>query len=131
MAQKLYDSLDPYEVARAQAGLRSSRSEGQRRMTEIYGQGSAFTPSGDARSLEFAPAWWSGIGPVRGGAGTALVGLHDQVAAAIERFRQTGSGLWCCPDTRISRRAMTWGMGLPALQRLSVTVTNRPGNPQR
>lgn len=55
VAQKIYDSIDPADVARAQAGLKTSQSVGQRRMSEIHGRGSGFVPGGDARALEFSP----------------------------------------------------------------------------
>lgn len=71
VAQNLLDQLDQEEVARIQEGLARSQSEGQRRMTELHGQGAAFTAGADARSLEIAPNLWAGVGLVRGGAGTA------------------------------------------------------------
>jgi alkanesulfonate monooxygenase len=40
--------------------------------------------SGVASDLEIYPHLWAGVGLVRGGAGTALVGSHEQVADLIE-----------------------------------------------
>lgn len=37
-----------------------------------------------------APNLWAGIGLVRGGAGTALVGSHEQVADRIEEYHRLG-----------------------------------------
>ncbi len=127
VAQKLYDAIDPADVARAQAGLRTSQSEGQRRMSEIHGRGSGFVSGGDARALEFAPGLWSGIGLLRGGAGTALVGSHDQVAAGIDAFRQSGIRHFILSGYPHLEESFQVGEGtVPALHRRGVTVTNRP-----
>ena len=37
-----------------------------------------------------APNLWAGIGLVRGGAGTALVGSHDEVADRIAEYHELG-----------------------------------------
>lgn len=125
-AQRLYDSLDPDDIARAQAGLRTSQSEGQRRMSEIHGRGGAYRPGGDARSLEFAPGLWSGIGLVRGGAGTALVGSHDRVAETIDTFRAAGIRHFVLSGYPHLEESFRVGEGtVPALLRRGVTVTNR------
>ncbi|PRC49005.1 alkanesulfonate monooxygenase, partial [Mycobacterium sp. ITM-2017-0098] len=44
----------------------------------------------DARTLEIAPNLWAGIGLVRGGAGTALVGSHHEVADRIAEYAEVG-----------------------------------------
>ena len=44
----------------------------------------------DARSLEIAPNLWAGVGLVRGGAGTALVGSHTDVADRIAEYAEIG-----------------------------------------
>lgn len=91
-AQRLLDALDPREVARIQQGLARSQSEGQRRMTALHGQGRAFGAHTAARDLEIAPNLWAGVGLVRGGAGTALVGSYAQVAERIGEYREAGLG---------------------------------------
>jgi alkanesulfonate monooxygenase len=45
---------------------------------------------GAAGSLLLAPNLWAGIGLVRGGAGTALVGSHAEVADRLEELHQLG-----------------------------------------
>lgn len=125
VAQKIYDSIDPDDVARAQAGLKTSQSVGQRRMSEIHGRGEGFVAGGDARALEFSPGLWSGIGLLRGGAGTALVGSHDQVAATIDAFRQSGIRHFILSGYPHLEESFQVGEGtVPALQRRGVTVTN-------
>jgi len=42
------------------------------------------------KGLEVAPNLWAGVGLVRGGAGTALVGNPQQVAARIEEYAALG-----------------------------------------
>jgi alkanesulfonate monooxygenase len=85
VAQRLLDGLDPDEVATAQAVLRTSQSVGQQRMLALHaGAGST------AADLEISPNLWAGIGLVRGGAGTALVGSHEQVAERITEYHDLG-----------------------------------------
>lgn len=81
-ANRLLDALDQTTVDRVQQGLTRSESEGQRRMLELHG--------GSRDNLEIAPNLWAGVGLVRGGAGTALVGSHEQVAERIEEYHAVG-----------------------------------------
>jgi alkanesulfonate monooxygenase len=41
-------------------------------------------------ALTVAPNLWAGIGLVRGGAGTALVGSYDSVAERIREYAEIG-----------------------------------------
>ena len=84
-AGRLLDSIDPSQVKRVQDSLARSQSEGQKRMIELH-QGRDH----DLRSLEVAPNLWAGVGLVRGGAGTALVGSHEEVAERIEEYAAIG-----------------------------------------
>jgi alkanesulfonate monooxygenase len=81
-ATRLLDDLDPERIAAAQAGLATSESEGQRRMTALH--------RGSTTTLEIAPNLWAGVGLVRGGAGTALVGSHTEVAERILEYHALG-----------------------------------------
>lgn len=45
---------------------------------------------GSRDGLEIHPNLWAGIGLVRGGAGTALVGSHDEVAELIKEYHALG-----------------------------------------
>ncbi|MFJ8469043.1 LLM class flavin-dependent oxidoreductase [Streptomyces swartbergensis] len=82
-ANRLLDGFDPETVASVQAGLARSESEGQRRMLALHGGGSR-------ERLVVHPNLWAGIGLVRGGAGTALVGSHDEVAERIKEYQALG-----------------------------------------
>jgi alkanesulfonate monooxygenase len=81
-ADRLIAGIDDETVAKVQAGLRRSESEGQRRMLELNG--------GSKDDLEIYPNVWAGVGLVRGGAGTALVGSHAEVADRIEEYHSVG-----------------------------------------
>ncbi|MSZ76107.1 MAG: LLM class flavin-dependent oxidoreductase, partial [Actinobacteria bacterium] len=43
-----------------------------------------------AHDLEVSPGLWTGVGLVRGGAGTSLVGSHEEVADLIEDYHRLG-----------------------------------------
>ncbi|MGW5720116.1 LLM class flavin-dependent oxidoreductase [Amycolatopsis sp. NPDC003865] len=85
-AQKLLDALSPEQVAQAQAQLAASESVGQQRMVALHGG----RTDGGVRGLEIHPNLWAGVGLVRGGAGTALVGSHEEVADLIEEYHSVG-----------------------------------------
>jgi alkanesulfonate monooxygenase len=63
-------------------------SEGQRRMAALHG--GRFDKSDVRRGLEVSPNLWAGVGLVRGGAGTALVGNPEQVAERIQEYAALG-----------------------------------------
>jgi alkanesulfonate monooxygenase len=86
-AARMLAELDDGEVASTQAALARSGSSGQQRMLALL---ASFRQSGQARDLEVYPGLWAGIGLVRGGAGTALVGSHQQVADLIEEYAALG-----------------------------------------
>ncbi|TCO64877.1 LLM class flavin-dependent oxidoreductase [Actinocrispum wychmicini] len=85
-AGKLLDALDPDQVAKAQAQLAASESVGQQRMVQLH-RGAL---DAGVRGLEIHPGLWAGIGLVRGGAGTALVGSHAEVADLIAEYHSLG-----------------------------------------
>jgi alkanesulfonate monooxygenase len=89
-ADRLVDALDDETVRSAQAGLSRSQSEGQRRMLALHETNRADGTWHDARALEIAPNLWAGVGLVRGGAGTALVGSHTEVADRITEYAEIG-----------------------------------------
>ncbi|GAA3292014.1 hypothetical protein GCM10020295_10200 [Streptomyces cinereospinus] len=82
MAHRLLDDLDAGTIAAAQAALGRSESVGQRRMPALHG--------GSRDRLEIYPNLWAGVGLVRGGAGTALVGSHAEVADRIAEYHALG-----------------------------------------
>jgi len=66
-AQKIFSRMDPV---------------GQQRMAQLHG--------GHRDQLEISPNLWAGVGLVRGGAGTALVGDAATVAARIREYQDAG-----------------------------------------
>jgi alkanesulfonate monooxygenase len=90
-AGRLMSGIDPEAVLAARADFAATQSEGQRRMAEMSAAaGEGERVPDDPRALEVYPNLWSGVGLVRGGAGTALVGSHEQVADRIEEYRDLG-----------------------------------------
>jgi alkanesulfonate monooxygenase len=81
-ARRLIERVDQTTIQTVQEGLARSESEGQRRMRALHG--------GSTDNLEVSPNLWAGVGLVRGGAGTALVGSHAQVAERIEEYARLG-----------------------------------------
>ncbi|WP_028657084.1 LLM class flavin-dependent oxidoreductase [Nocardioides sp. J54] len=81
-ADRLLSEIDPETVRKVQEGLRRSESEGQRRMLDLH--------DGRTDDLEVYPNVWAGVGLVRGGAGTALVGSHEEVADRIQEYAELG-----------------------------------------
>lgn len=87
-AAELVQHLDEGVVAAAQAKFASMDSVGQRRMAELHG--GRFNKADVRQGLEIAPNLWAGVGLVRGGAGTALVGNPQQVADRIKEYAALG-----------------------------------------
>lgn len=81
-AEELIQYVDDATIAAAQAKFKSMDSVGQRRMAELH--------NGDRSKLEVSPNLWAGVGLVRGGAGTALVGDPETVAARIQEYADLG-----------------------------------------
>jgi alkanesulfonate monooxygenase len=85
-AQDLYDHMDEQSVARTQRGVSGTDSVGQQRMSALHGG----RKPGDLRDLEIYPNLWSGIGLVRNGPGTAIVGSPEQVVERIHEYADAG-----------------------------------------
>ncbi|HET7542693.1 MAG TPA: FMNH2-dependent alkanesulfonate monooxygenase [Polyangiaceae bacterium] len=81
-AEDLISHLDDSAIRAAQQSFSRFDSEGQRRMSELHG--------GRRDNLEVSPDLWAGVGLVRGGAGTALVGDADTVAKRLLEYRALG-----------------------------------------
>ena len=85
-AEELISRVDDDTVIRAQAAFARMDSEGQRRMAALHAGGAKRSRA----DLEISPNLWAGVGLVRGGAGTALVGDAKTVAARIEEYAALG-----------------------------------------
>jgi len=85
-AQRLLDGIPAGAIEATQRTLKDMESVGQARMLSLH-QNAKFS---HARELEVYPNLWAGVGLVRGGAGTALVGSHTQVAERIAEYEALG-----------------------------------------
>jgi len=81
-ANRLIEHISDDTIAAAQQSFARFDSEGQRRMAALHG--------GRRDQLEIAPNLWAGVGLVRGGAGTALVGNPTEVAERIREYADLG-----------------------------------------
>jgi alkanesulfonate monooxygenase len=81
-ADQLIKHLDEETIRTAQKALANYDSEGQKRMLRLH--------NGNRSDLEISPNLWAGIGLVRGGAGTALVGDPQTVAARMKEYADLG-----------------------------------------
>jgi alkanesulfonate monooxygenase len=117
-ADRLLDDLDPAEIAAAQEGLARSESVGQARMRALH---EGFRTGGSTHDLEIYPNLWAGVGLVRGGAGTALVGSHTQVAERIAEYASLGIDEFVLSGYPHLEEAYWFGEGvLPELNRLGL-----------
>ena len=80
--RRLIAHLDDETIAKAQASFAKTDSVGQHRMASLH--------NGKRENLEISPNLWAGVGLVRGGAGTALVGDGPTVAARINEYADLG-----------------------------------------
>jgi alkanesulfonate monooxygenase len=109
-AHRLLKGVSPEAIAAVQAGLRRSESEGQRRMLDLH--------SGSRDDLVVSPNLWAGVGLVRGGAGTALVGSHTEVADRIAEYAELGITEFILSGYPHLEEAYWFGEGvLPELRR--------------
>ena len=77
-ADELIQHVDDETIATAQKIFARMDSVGQQRMAQLHG--------GRRDKLEISPNLWAGVGLVRGGAGTALVGDPETVAARMREY---------------------------------------------
>ena len=81
-ADQLISYVTDETIAAAQAAVAKFDSVGQKKMTALHG--------GIRDNLVISPNLWAGVGLVRGGAGTALVGNPQEVADRIKEYSSLG-----------------------------------------
>jgi alkanesulfonate monooxygenase len=81
-ADELIQYVDDHTITQAQKIFSRMDSEGQKRMAHLN--------KGKQTNLEISPNLWAGVGLVRGGAGTALVGDPDTVAKRLQEYADLG-----------------------------------------
>jgi alkanesulfonate monooxygenase len=82
VTERMLEAMSDDVIAQAQSLFTKAESVGQRRMSELH--------NGNRDSLVIAPNLWAGYGLVRSGAGTALVGSHEEVAARVAEYHDLG-----------------------------------------
>jgi alkanesulfonate monooxygenase len=119
-ADRMLAELSPEEIARSQQALARSSSVGQKNMRGLH---ETYRDGGKATDLEIYPNLWAGVGLVRGGAGTALVGSHAEVADRIEEFASLGITEFIMSGYPHLEEAYWFGEGvLPELRRRGATA---------
>ncbi|WP_438348087.1 FMNH2-dependent alkanesulfonate monooxygenase [Paenibacillus sp. FA6] len=81
-ADDLIRHLDDKTIAEAQSIFARFDSVGQKRMSNLH--------QGNKSQLEISPNLWAGVGLVRGGAGTALVGSPEIIAERMREYEALG-----------------------------------------
>ncbi|WP_026566775.1 FMNH2-dependent alkanesulfonate monooxygenase [Bacillus sp. UNC41MFS5] len=81
-ANDLIKYVDDDLIASSQKIFSRFDSVGQQRMSELH--------NGSKDHLEISPNLWAGVGLVRGGAGTALVGDPETVAQRMKEYAELG-----------------------------------------
>ena len=100
----------------AQAGFAASESVGQQRMARLH--------HGNRDSLRIGPNLWAGVGLVRGGAGTALVGSHEEVSDRIAEYHELGIDEFIFSGYPHLEEAYRVGEGvIPELRRRGLMLT--------
>jgi alkanesulfonate monooxygenase len=108
-ANALLADADEATIAAAQRALAAESSVGQRRMVALHG--------GSREQLEVYPNLWAGVGLLRGGAGTALVGSFDEVAERIGEYHALGIDEFILSGYPHDEQAVVFGTGVvPALR---------------
>ena len=120
--ERFLDALDPARRGRRAGGAR-------RRAGRSASSGWCRCTADRATTCVIAPNLWAGIGLVRGGAGTALVGSHEEVADRIEEYHDLGFDEFILSGHPHLEEAYWFGEGvMPILRRrgLLPEVERRP-----
>jgi alkanesulfonate monooxygenase len=86
-AERLISQVSDKTVALAQQTMARQDSVGQQRMLALQ---KLAGPTRSRKDLEISPNLWAGVGLVRSGAGTALVGSVENVAKRMKEYAELG-----------------------------------------
>jgi alkanesulfonate monooxygenase len=121
-ADRLLAGMSDEQIEHAQAAFRTSQSVGQQRMLSLN--------RGSRDGLQVYPNLWAGVGLVRGGAGTALVGSYAQIADLIEEYAAVGITEFVLSGYPHLEEAYWFGEGvLPELARRGLWHPVTAGSP--
>ncbi|MGE8582028.1 MAG: LLM class flavin-dependent oxidoreductase [Agrobacterium tumefaciens] len=104
-AADLYGRMDERAIAANQRFVGKTDSVGQQRMTAMHG---GQKPE-NLRDLEIAPNLWAGIGLVRPGPGTAIVGSPDTVICTLEAYKKAGVNTFILSGMPLLEEAFRFG----------------------
>jgi alkanesulfonate monooxygenase len=117
-ADRLISKLTDEDIAKAQANYASMDSVGQKRMAALHG--------GRRDQLEVSPNLWAGVGLVRGGAGTALVGDAQTVAQRLQEYIDLGADSFVLSGYPHLEESIRFAeLVFPLLGKRAVTVSDR------
>jgi len=115
-AEALIADASDEVIADAQNRMTHGTAVGQQRMQALHG--------GRRDQLEVYPNLWAGPGLLRGGAGTALVGSHEQVADRIAEYHDLGIDEFIFSGYPHVEEAYQFGEGvLPVLRERGLVQT--------
>ncbi len=114
-ADRLISRITDEDIARAQKNYAQMDSVGQQRMAALH--------NGRRDSLEVAPNLWAGVGLVRGGAGTSLVGDPETVAQRLQEYADLGIDTFVLSGYPHLEEALRFAeLVFPLLGKASVTL---------
>ena len=117
-ADRLISKLTDEDIAKAQANYAKMDSVGQKRMAALHG--------GRRDQLEVSPNLWAGVGLVRGGAGTALVGDAQTVAERLQEYIDAGAETFVLSGYPHLEESIRFAeLVFPLIGKKSVTVSDR------
>lgn len=117
-AERLISKLTDDDIAKAQQNFAGMDSVGQARMAALHG--------GRRDRLEVSPNLWAGVGLVRGGAGTALVGDAATVAERLREYQALGASTFVLSGYPHLEESIRFAeLVFPLLGRPPVTIRDR------
>jgi alkanesulfonate monooxygenase len=117
VADQLVAAMSHESRAAARIDFDATASVGQRRQAELSRLAAA-----SSERMELYPNVWAGIGQVRGGVGTALVGSYDDVADRMHEYHRLGFDEFILSGYPHLEEAFWFGEGvLPELRRRGLT----------
>jgi alkanesulfonate monooxygenase len=123
--ERLIGEIPRNTIELAQQQLHNYESVGQARQNELH---RGRLPG--ARELEVSPNLWAGVGLVRGGAGTALVGSYAEVVQRLNEYRALGVSSFTLSGYPHLEEALHLGSELlPRLKPLAVANGTREAPP--